>query len=812
MPIIIDNFHVRLKAPIDNRFVVGGSDSFYQNKDDIENKYLGLRIWDLNIPGGPFCWKGDIEGWVSENAIGVTVDGTTSPGYLPVFTSGPTVLGNSLLYQTNNQIGIGILPSSINPNTQVNGSVISFVSNGLHVSGNIKTDNFLIGKGDYITQLNASNVNAGLLDIRYIDNRQFGGIGLSVVGGPYVLLNTGLSNGVNWVAANTLTVANANLASNISIVDDNISPSINYITFALNIGNQQLKVSTSKMQFKPDTGQLYLSDGNTGAPVYSFLSGSNTGFYYNYSGNGNVIPSTIPGIGTSIEGVEVTRTNRNGLVVNNRIYISPTTDNLTNVGHGIVWLLGAATNDININDGFVYNGQRLNFYGIGSHIPTDSGIATGRGTYIAGYFGVDIFSGGRLKVKVDEYNDVNIFSRLNINPTGIDGMYDRLGSATNENRVLLTIKSTGGIQGNSVVIKDWSVRSALVPNTSTQDSWLTWKHHNGITIDGYYNTPNGLAKPDLAPDSPTYGTLTFWERHPYLHEHYFGSADRKTLTINSSVNNTGGLTSFVKVDGNIYNVTGNSFIGAYSVVSTKTLEDVLNNNLPKTIKTGMFDINGTSMYTTVPNPNGKFTNITVNDNDFANYLKWLEIPYNSPELNNVAAGQTSYISGSSIEGLNGNPYGAGRARYDTYGTRNSFQQAWHNIKGYKVFQIQQRGSADSRFKVLMYKDPAYIADFNSGKLTEWKLEKNATGVSVAYGGIGNGGRYDFLLICPTYYPIPTYFMNQPGMSHVEIYIHEPTGEYQDMALYINLQRRSVLVPTTLNTNLPGVSIGSYTGI
>ena len=541
MPIIIDNFHVRLKAPIDNRFVVGGSDSFYQNKDDIENKYLGLRIWDLNIPGGPFCWKGDIEGWVSENAIGVTVDGSTSPGYLPFFTSGPTVLGNSLLYQTSNQIGIGILPSSINPNTQVNGSAISFVSNGLHVAGNIKTDNFLIGKGDYITQLNASNVNAGLLDIRYIDNRQFGGIGLSVVGGPYVLLNTGLSNGVNWVAANTLTVANANLASNISIVDDNISPSINYITFALNIGNQQLKVSTSKMQFKPDTGQLYLSDGNTGAPVYSFLSGSNTGFYYNYSGNGNIIPSTIPGIGTSIEGVEVTRTNRNGLVVNNRIYIQPTSNNLSDVGYGIVWLLNGATNDQGFNDGFAYNGQRLNFYGLGSHIPTDSGQSTGRGTYISGYFGVDIFSGNRLKVKVDEYNDVNIFSRLNINTTGIDGMYDRLGSETNENRVLLTIKSTGGIAGNNVVIKDWSVRSALVLNASTQDSWLTWKHHNGITIDGFYNTPN---RPDAGQLS-TSGTLTFWERHPYINEQYFGSVDRKTLTINSSTS------PFVKVDGNL---------------------------------------------------------------------------------------------------------------------------------------------------------------------------------------------------------------------------------------------------------------------
>ena len=302
MPIIIDNFHVRLKAPIDNRFVVGGSDSFYQNKDDIENKYLGLRIWDLNIPGGPFCWKGDIEGWVSENAIGVTVDGSTSPGYLPVFTSGPTVLGNSLLYQTSNQIGIGILPSSINPNTQVNGSAIDFVSNGLHVAGNIKTDNFLIGKGDYITQLNAGNVvGPGLLDIRYIDNRQSGGIGLSVVGGPYVLLNTGLSNGVNWVAANTLTVANANLASNISIVDDNISPSINYITFALGIGNQQLKINSSKMGFLPSSGQLFLSNGSAGAPVYSFLNSTSTGIYYdgyniNFSISGANRVSISPGV------------------------------------------------------------------------------------------------------------------------------------------------------------------------------------------------------------------------------------------------------------------------------------------------------------------------------------------------------------------------------------------------------------------------------------------------------------------------------------------------------------------------------------
>lgn len=820
MPIIIDNFHVETALPIDNRFVVGGADSFYQNKDDIQNKYLGLRIWDLN-DDIPYCWKGTVEGWVSENSVGVSADSTSDVNYIPLFTTGPTVIGKSLLYQTiGNQIGIGILPTSlINPNTEVNGSSISFASSGLHVAGNIKTNNFLIGKGGYITELNAGNVSSGLLDIRYISHLQSNGSGLSSA--QYVLSNIGLFNSVTWKLANTLSVANADISNKITITDDNSSPSFNYITFALGIGDQQLKISSSKMQFRPNTGQLFLSDGSPTDPVYSFLSNLSTGFYYSYSGNGNAVPSTIQGIGTSINGVEITRTNQNGLIVNNRIYI-PTASNNTDVGYGIVWSTnGNSTNDTDINDGFVYNGKRLNFYGIGSHIPTEATIPNSLytfGTYIAGYFGVDIFSGGRLKVKVSELNDVTINSRLNINLT--DTNFDTLASSTNANLVLSTLTNKGGIN-NFVAVKDWSVRSAQVPNTPAQDSWLTWKHHNGITIDGYYNTPNGPAKIGTDPDSPAYGTLTFWERHPFLHEQYFGSENRKTLTINSSTSPFVKVDGFLKVNSNIYNVTGNSFIGTYSVVSTKTLEDVLNNNLPKTIKTGMFDIGGQSMYTTVPNANGKFVNITVNDSDFANYLKWIEIPYNSPELNNVAANQTSYISGPSIEPLN-NAYNGvvlsgvttvtGRAKFDTYGTRNSFQQGWHNIKGYKVFQIQQRGSNDSRFKVVMYKDPAYIADFNSGKLTEWKLDKNFSSVSVAYGGIGNDSRHNFIQFCPTYYPIPTYFRNQPGMSDIEIYIKESGNDYQDVALVMGFQRRSVNVPTTLNTNLPGIPLGSYTGI
>ena len=63
MPIIIDNFFVNNPNPIDNRFVVGTS-SFYSNKDLIQYKYTGLRIWDLN-DGTPYVWTGTT--WLSDN-------------------------------------------------------------------------------------------------------------------------------------------------------------------------------------------------------------------------------------------------------------------------------------------------------------------------------------------------------------------------------------------------------------------------------------------------------------------------------------------------------------------------------------------------------------------------------------------------------------------------------------------------------------------------------------------------------------------------------------------------------------------------
>lgn len=523
MPIIIDNFQVNTNAPIDNRFVVGPG-LFYLTKDDINYKYVGLRVWDSNFDL-PFYWDGTQ--WLSENSVGVLADTNSlfagEPNYIAKFTSGATVIGKSIIFENpaSSQIGIGLIGNFISANVPSGPPVV----NGLHVAGNIRTNASFVGSGLHVTNINASNINSGLLNIARISHLSNTGNSLSTA--QYVLTNFGAGSSVNWSLANTLSVLSSTNTTNINITEDLISTN-SYITFVnATSGQLPLRINSSKMQFRPSNGQLFLSDGSASAPVYSFLNsngGTNTGMYYSNSN----------GVSTSVQGNEITSVRTYGLVTNNRIYI-PTTSNNTDVGYGIVWSTnGNSTNNIATNDGFVYNGQRLNRYGLGSHLPTNS--SSGRGTYISGYFGVDIFSGmatdgitGRLKIKVDEFNDVTINSRLNINNI------ETLGGTINDNRVLFTMQNSGGSNGNNVVIKDWSVRS----NTGTD--WLTWKHHNGITVDNVWATPNG---PDNG-QVTTSGTLTFWERHPFIHEQYFGSVNRKTLTINSSTS------QFVKVDGNL---------------------------------------------------------------------------------------------------------------------------------------------------------------------------------------------------------------------------------------------------------------------
>ena len=272
MPIIIDNFDVNVAKPIDTRFVVGGSDSFYNTKEDIPYRYAGLRIWDLN-DNVPYYWNAISGTWESENTTGVQVNTTTEAGYIPRFTN-KTILGKSLMFDNANNIGIGITGSNISPYVQGDSNPANNSPKGLHVFGNIRTNNKFIGNGEFINSINASNINAGSLNLSRITPAESSA--------DYILQSSrgGL---ITWVSkSSALSVSSSSDA--ISITNDN-SANVQNITFVSgSSGYISLKVSDSKLSYLPSSGQLLLGNGSITAPVYSFRNSQNTGFYYNGSG------------------------------------------------------------------------------------------------------------------------------------------------------------------------------------------------------------------------------------------------------------------------------------------------------------------------------------------------------------------------------------------------------------------------------------------------------------------------------------------------------------------------------------------------
>ena len=95
-----------------------------------------------------------------------------------------------------------------------------------------------------------------------------------------------------------------------------------------------------------------------------------------------------------------------------------------------------------------------------------------------------------------------------------------LGASANSSTLLKTFQQAGGSTGaNNVYIRDYSRRTS-----GTSDDWLTWSHHNCITIDGVYETPGQ-------------DTRTWWERNPLSGSHTFGHATITALKIDAGVKN-----------------------------------------------------------------------------------------------------------------------------------------------------------------------------------------------------------------------------------------------------------------------------------
>jgi hypothetical protein len=180
---LIDNFELNVQKPIDNRFVVGGTSSFYATRYEIVNAYHGLRIWDLN-DGQPYVYDGST--WSSEATL-TTIQGNGTANYLPKFNTSNSI-EDSVIYQNSGNIIIGT-------------TSIGSPSAKLVVDGNIKANSgyYYYGSGLNLTSLNATEITTGTLDLAR----------LSINSSSSGWIMTRNTSSAVWVSPNSLTVATA---------------------------------------------------------------------------------------------------------------------------------------------------------------------------------------------------------------------------------------------------------------------------------------------------------------------------------------------------------------------------------------------------------------------------------------------------------------------------------------------------------------------------------------------------------------------------------------------------------------------------
>lgn len=254
---LTEGFHLNSNQPFDVRAVVGPQ-SYYLSKDDILYRYPGLRVWDFSGGGDglPYVWTGAT--WSSENSIGATInDNSGNLNYIAKFYNDTTILGRSLIYDNNTHIGIGLTSASISP-----GSLIT----GLHVKGNIRTNNNFIGDGSQITQINASNITSGILTLNRLAVRS------PFTPGTKYFLNL-IDNNISWQELNTDPIITLETSSNIP----------HYINFtSLSSGQDNINAST-ELIYIPSRQQVLNGLGSYNFPSYSFNGNDDKGMFWNSS-------------------------------------------------------------------------------------------------------------------------------------------------------------------------------------------------------------------------------------------------------------------------------------------------------------------------------------------------------------------------------------------------------------------------------------------------------------------------------------------------------------------------------------------------
>lgn len=204
---IVDNFSLGSDKPIDNRFVVGNGE-FFQSRNSIEPKYVGLRIWDKN-DNKAYVWRGN--SWQEESSGGSEV-GPGTATVIPKFTSSKTI-GDSIIREEDDAI-------------YVNGRLQSL---------------FFSGPGSGLTQLNASNITSGVLNISRLQANN-----------NHIIVGQGLGQSSNWINLNNLTIGNS-MKINLSNTTDS---SFHYLTFGKNANNSQELYVNNSLKYKPSNSNL----------------------------------------------------------------------------------------------------------------------------------------------------------------------------------------------------------------------------------------------------------------------------------------------------------------------------------------------------------------------------------------------------------------------------------------------------------------------------------------------------------------------------------------------------------------------------
>lgn len=308
---IIDGFTVNNAKPIDDRIVTSGTAS----RNAIVYKYNGLRVYDIDAKQ-PYVWDGTI--WTSENNSTVTINGTTTAGYIPVF-SATSQITNSLISQTDS--GVAKYVNIANGNAAY----------ALRVNGVILADSGFQGSGDGLFNLKGENIIGSIevSKIKPITNPEAGQI---------YILKSGVSV-PEWIKLSSIPAGS--IPSSAPQQDWQSSPSSTPLYIMLGATSGQTKYYQSQngadsFKFIPrvngssEGAQIQIPNGSEANPSIAFSTNTNTGIY---RAGFNIL-------GISVAGKEKMRLTETGVLVKSNLVSEATLKIQNSIGRPFVALYG----------------------------------------------------------------------------------------------------------------------------------------------------------------------------------------------------------------------------------------------------------------------------------------------------------------------------------------------------------------------------------------------------------------------------------------------------------------------------------------